>query len=389
MYKYLDLPAPSLNERYQRMIQAFQETHHSSGECRSIAAHQPSCSNESAGAVQATFSDQGNWTSQEFPESILLRHLDMSTRDDDRIVEHSTLALEKLKLFAQGRENKKCTLTFGLEHKDRGRLRNGDSCYNQIHIRCNAHGRDGKPCTHQVRYKYAALPKDSVTTSEHAIFSICGSEKYKLGHSCNEKVTSVSYGKPLQGRSAIPPDQLKRAIWCVNCAIPLRHIVAFFGNDPLNYGDFEVKTRQFRDAIQYRLRSERQNDMEVLRKYLDDRLEKGHTAFACVEGVSGSADQLRIFLQSAEQIMYLKEERATVISLDFVYKLIPNVGLAFGHFTTKGPAGRLISLATFLIESEEGSDAIDWVFKKFEESLEKFGIECQSPVFNFCFASRP
>uniref|UniRef100_A0A7S0MJE6 Uncharacterized protein n=1 Tax=Cryptomonas curvata TaxID=233186 RepID=A0A7S0MJE6_9CRYP len=381
MYENLNLPAPTLNKRHQSMIQGFQEGYDKSRECRSIAEHRSSCSSEPAGAVQATGGDECKWTSQEFPKSILLSHLNMSTRDDDQIEGHSTLAFEKLKMFAQERENKKCVLTFRQEHKGKALLRNGEPCYKQIHIRCNARDSNGNPCSHFVRYKYTSLdPENGVRPSEHAIFTACNSGENYIGHSCNEKVTSASYGKPLQGRPAIPSDQLKRAIWCVKCAIPLRHIVASFGNDPLNYQDFELTMRQFRDAIRYRMRSEREDDMQVLLRYLNDRLEKGHTAFACVEGVSGSADQLRIFLQSAEQIMYLKEQRATVISLDFVYKLIPNVGLAFGHFTTKGPSGRLISLATFLIESEEGGDAIDWVFKKFEESLQKFGIECQSPV---------
>jgi len=202
---------------------------------------------------------------------------------------------------------------------------------------------------------------------------MCDSSSYNKGHSCKQEESS---GQP---RRKIAPEHVQRAIWCLDCAVPLNHIVASCGHDPMNYQLFNRIMRQFRDAIRFKLRADKQKDIDVLFGYLEERLKEGHTAFACIEGISGSVDKMRLFLQSAEQILLLMEQQVTAISLDFVYKLIPNVGLCFGHFTTMSPSGRLVTVATFLVEGESG-EALDWVFQRYDEALQKFGIECQSPV---------
>ena len=376
IYNFLQLPALTLSKQQQNLCTVLREGL-SCTERGWHAGPETSCSSEPLTAV-AIQPHGDNWISQIFLDSILPIHLGMSSRDEDTIVGHETLALSRLKSFMQDREKGRCTLKSKLENQNGSELRSGEKCYRSIFFQCNGRGSGNQLCSHFVRYNYA---KPYSTDGNAPVFLKGESKRVYEGHSCDQSSTVARVGRPLQGRPAMPPEHLQRAIWCVNCYVPLRQVVAAFGHNPLDYAQFSKVLRQFRDAIRYRLRTENEDDMAVLINYLKDRLEKGHTAFVCVEGVAGSVNQLRIILLSAEQIMFLKEFLITLISLDFVYKLIPNVGLCFGHFTTMGPSGHLISLATFLLESE-GGDAIDWVFKKFQEVLQTFGIECQSLVRN-------
>ncbi len=346
----------------------------------SLLNSRSSSSRDESDTQAVTGGDKSSWISRTFPDSILLRDLQMTSRDEDRPEKKTTLAIERLKVFIQDGERCKCVLKSSPENLGNAVLQSGLPCYQSVCFRCNGCDKSGNACSHYVRYRYSSLdPEHGVDACDHPIFRISTSQGYNQGHSCNQDDARARFDRATKGK--IPPEQLQRAIWCLDCAIPLRHIVASCGHDPMNYQEFDKTMRRFRDAIRYKLRADKQCDIDVLLQYLDKRVEEGHTAFACVEGVSGSVDKMRIFLQSAEQILFLKEQRITAISLDFVYKLIPNVGLCFGHFTTMSPSGKLIPLATFLVEGESG-DAVDWVFQRYEEALEKFGIEGQSSVSN-------
>jgi hypothetical protein len=382
IYEKLRLPALALSSR-QKTVHYVLGSGLSFSESGIAGNRHPSPRREESVTADAGHTTgEANWRSQTFPAAIYLSDLKMISRNEDCIEHKTTRAIENLKKFIQDREQGQCVLNFHPEHFGRAQLQSGIPCYNAIHCRCSGRDGNGNPCSHHVRYNYASLsPAHGVAPCQHPVFLMANSQAYETGHTCKREETRLFYGKPTHGKPAIPPEQLQRAIWCLACAIPLNHIVFACGYDPLQYPEFELKMRQFRDAIRYKLRADKESDMDVLLRYLEKRVEEGHTAFACVEGVAGSVDKMRIFLQSAEQICFLKEERVTAISLDFVYKLIPNVGLCFGHFTTMSPSGGLITLATFLVETENG-DAIDWIFQRYEESLKNFGIKCQSPVRN-------
>ena len=325
----------------------------------------------------------GNWISQEFRQNIFISDLDLPSEGskEDPINE-----MDCLKNFLNYGENEKCTLNFRAMHKDRFTLESGKTCHGSLSVCCDGKDQLNQQCSHRALYKYAAIPSGGrfdVKNKNCPIFQLVvpRSGRLVVGHSCNESKAADSVGNGKQGRESIPKEQIQVAIFLLNSALSLRTIVEAFGADPSNYSKFQMTMIQFRNAISHRLKGDCVDDMETLISYFKKCSEIGHNAFSCIERVPGS-NIPRIFWMSAEQILFLKEGRATALSLDFVYKLIPGVGLGFGHLTAMSPSGHLVPVAQFLCKSES-SDAIEWVFEKYNQVHQTFGLTCQSPVSFF------
>jgi hypothetical protein len=380
IYDYLGLPPKQLPARQSKVAQILREGIGSQIQLHSV----PSSSTGMSAEQQNTYAEyerrSDNWMSQVFRKTISVKDLDL--KSDGRSEGELSTGMKALKSFLIGCENDKCTLNFSAQHSGRFMLESGEACHESIRVYCRSKDKLGNACTHCAVYKYMPIPlggRFAPANKDCPIFRlVVPKEGAVLGHSCDESKTAENVGKGVQGKSSITEDKTRIAIFLLGSAFSLRMIVEAFGEDPGNYSAFQNKMKQFRHAISYVLKKDCIDDMEVLIDYFKNRADIGQSAFSCVERVSGT-NKPRIFWQSAEQILFLKEGRATALSLDFVYKMIPGLGLAFGHFTAMSPSGHLVPVAQFLVECESG-DAIDWVFEKFDEVHKSFELACQSPV---------
>jgi hypothetical protein len=385
IYEFLRLPPKQYPERQLKSAQILSEGLRSqtqSGSVQSLRQERLSVAKTSL-HPEGVLARPGRWISQIFPEKVFISDLDLSSDELDGTLSNG---MKSLKTFLKLRKNGQCTLNFSPEHKDRYELESGARCYDSIRAFCSSKDSSGNNCTHQVTYKYSPIPKGGrfvpVNRNCPIFHMLVPKERCNLGHNCDEHETAHTVGKPTPGRPSVSEEQTSLAIFLLSSSFPLRMIVQAFGADPGNYAEFQNKMKQFRNAIGYKLRKDGTDDMDVLIQYFNSRSEIGHNGFICIERVPGS-NQPRIYWQSAEQILFLKEGRATALSLDFVYKMIPGIGLAFGHLTAMSPSGHLVPVAQFLVKTESGQ-AIDWIFKKFDEVHEKFGLTCPSPVSFQC-----
>jgi hypothetical protein len=385
IYDFLGLPPRSLPEKQVQAARILGEGLRPSAGSAGVqdkyvigVVEQQSSAESSGGSL---LSD--NWRSEIFPEKIYISDLHLTT---DNIIRGGqwTLGLESLKRFLVEREKNSCSLNCGVEHSGRNFLESPTKCYGGLRVYCRGKDKNGNSCSHSASYSYVHIPQNGRFHPDNTAVPIFtknqshGTTDHGNYHNCVQSVTVGDVGRGVQAKQGISQTDLEDAIFLVKSNVPLRLIVHAFGNDPSNPHEFQATMTAFRNKIAYKLRSDSSTDMHSLFQYFDESLESGHIAYVCMERVPGST-KTRIYWQSAEEILFLKERKAAVMSLDFVYKMIPGFDMAFGIFTAMSSAGHLVPVAAFLVESES-SDALEWIFGKFDEIHRKFGFTRPSPV---------
>lgn len=252
--------------------------------------------------------------------------------------------------------------------------------YRKIRIHCSGKSPQSKlskgHCEYGCTYEYITDKTSSGIEGRSPIFKLI---KSTTTHNCTEQCWLYS-GRGSRGHSSWTLEDLRQIKGLMRAGVKLDKIVLAAGFQGSNGEPNPMRKKQLYDAIQHQSSKIQKDVYQNLMTSLKERLECGDTAFVSMQGLDGSKDaKPRFYVQLVDHLAILKLGWVPVFSIDFMYRILRELNVAFGHVSVLTPAHLLVIVAIFFIETEN-QDGIDWILKKFLWVHEHFKIKLQSMV---------